>query len=576
METRTTTLSRVRAVGLALALAVPGLARGQQALLVQDSSPWGYAAWTSTLSSQGIPYAQISAAQLSSTSLSGYDMVITASVQGGSYNGYINAASAQLENYVMAGGVLVFSACTQSSHTPYPIPPFGGSNTYFTSSTGTLVDPTHPLVAGVSNPFTGNSASHNYITAYPGAADVLVTGDHGFPTLYEYSTGNGLLIVSTLTLEWGWGSGYDMGIILENAVSYGWAYNPCADVDADGDGWTDCDGDCDDSSPWTYPGAAEACDGIDNDCDGTVPVDERDGDGDGWAECDGDCDDNDAGVHPLATEVCDGVDNDCDSLVDEGFDGDGDGFSTCDGDCDDGDASIYPGAPDPCDGIDQDCGGDLDAEADADGDGWRACDGDYDDTRADTHPGAEEICDGRDNDCDPLTDDNADVDGDGQSICQGDCDDDDPTTFVGAEEICDGVDNDCDGMVDNGFDQDGDGYAACGGGDDEDCDDADPAVHPGANEVCDDGIDNDCDGLVDGEDESCAGAGDDDDGSPGDDDDATPPGRDDDAVFGTTCDCRQGATSSDPVLPTGILAAGLVLGLVRRRGTGRSRRTGPR
>ncbi|HJL18643.1 MAG TPA: choice-of-anchor Q domain-containing protein [Sandaracinaceae bacterium LLY-WYZ-13_1] len=38
-------------------------------------------------------------------------------------------------------------------------------------------------------------------------------------------------------------------------------------VDADGDGVTDCDGDCDDADPLTHPGAAEICgDGVDNAC----------------------------------------------------------------------------------------------------------------------------------------------------------------------------------------------------------------------------------------------------------------------------------------------------------------------
>jgi hypothetical protein len=43
-------------------------------------------------------------------------------------------------------------------------------------------------------------------------------------------------------------------------------------------------------------------------------------------------------------------------------------------------------------------------------------------------------------------------------------------------------------------DADGDGW-----GEDEDCDDGDPTVHPGAAELCND-LDDDCDGLVDGQD----------------------------------------------------------------------------
>ena len=40
--------------------------------------------------------------------------------------------------------------------------------------------------------------------------------------------------------------------------------------DDDGDGYTECAGDCDDARAATHPGAAESCDGLDNDCDGNV------------------------------------------------------------------------------------------------------------------------------------------------------------------------------------------------------------------------------------------------------------------------------------------------------------------
>ena len=41
-------------------------------------------------------------------------------------------------------------------------------------------------------------------------------------------------------------------------------------LDNDGDGYTENEGDCDDSNPDIYPGATEICDGMDNDCDGIV------------------------------------------------------------------------------------------------------------------------------------------------------------------------------------------------------------------------------------------------------------------------------------------------------------------
>ena len=87
-------------------------------------------------------------------------------------------------------------------------------------------------------------------------------------------------------------------------------------VDSDGDGSPDAT-DCDPDDPGVYPGAAEECNQIDDNCDGILPEEEVDSDGDGSAPCQGDCDDNDDTSAPGAEEVCDGRDNDCDGQIPE-------------------------------------------------------------------------------------------------------------------------------------------------------------------------------------------------------------------------------------------------------------------
>jgi len=281
-------------------------------------------------------------------------------------------------------------------------------------------------------------------------------------------------------------------------------------LDSDFDGFKVCgaDADCDDTDPLIYPGAEERCNEIDDNCDGDIDnglqAEFQDEDGDGFTPCQGDCDDDPiAGFvnYPGAQEACDDIDNDCDGIVDEDLDLDGDGtpgpYPGClqefgEVDCDDLDATVFPSNAEICDGIDNNCNSQIDENLDFDNDGYTSCDGDCASLDGAINPGATETCNGIDDNCDGVVDEGFDGDGDLQSACAGDCDDTVADVYDGAPELCDGIDNDCDGSVGvNETDVDGDSYSECDG----DCDETDVTVNPGATEICN-AIDDDCDGVL--------------------------------------------------------------------------------
>ncbi len=286
-------------------------------------------------------------------------------------------------------------------------------------------------------------------------------------------------------------------------------------TDTDGDGTADCvDGDDDNDG---VADASDNCllvanaDQIDTDSDGAGDACDGDDDGDGALDTE-DCQPLNGAIYPGAAELCNGVDDDCNGLADDGiqttyyFDGDNDGYghplksvTTCGtppahyivqgGDCDDNDNDNYPGAPEICDGEDNDCDGAVDEGVtrtyyqDSDGDGYgnssvsvRAC----------SQPA-------------------------GYIYKKGDCNDQDRATYPGAREVCDGRDNDCDGFVDEGLtqytyyrDADSDGWGnnrvtkkACAAppgyvSRKGDCNDNNNKVYPGAPVTDGNGIDDDC------------------------------------------------------------------------------------
>ena len=244
---------------------------------------------------------------------------------------------------------------------------------------------------------------------------------------------------------------------------------------------------------------AEACNALDDDCDGEIDEDFPGVESpcgpevgacesgalaclDGEVVCAG-------GVGP-AEEVCDGVDNDCDGVVD------GEGCP-CEEGSPEGPCGVDIGACRP--GLRR-C---LEGE-------WSACEG--------AVAPVDEVCDGVDNDCDGATDESfrdagapcgtevgACVPGAwaceaGERVCAG--------SIGPADEVCDGTDNDCDGVVDfEGCPCAGDLEEPCGLNDVGECrlgarrcindrwTGCGWAALP-ADEVCD-GLDNDCDGRID-------------------------------------------------------------------------------
>jgi len=305
----------------------------------------------------------------------------------------------------------------------------------------------------------------------------------------------------------------------------------------------------------------EACDGLDNDCDGGIDEDFTNlgrACSDGIGEClvagVFQCTDDQTGTEcdavagDLTPEQCDGVDNDCDGFVDETWSNKGTacqegvgacldyGVWVCTGDKSGVECSAVEGTAvdELCDGIDNDCDGSVDETWSNKGtacqEGTGACAGngvwvctmDKSGVECNAVEGTavDELCDGLDNDCDGSIDETwlnkgtACQEGTGACldngvwVCTGDKSGVECNAVEGTavDELCDGIDNDCDGFVDETWSNLG---RSCQEGTGECLDigvwvctpdksgvDCSATEGTAVDEMCD-GLDNDCDGAAD-------------------------------------------------------------------------------
>jgi hypothetical protein len=304
----------------------------------------------------------------------------------------------------------------------------------------------------------------------------------------------------------------------------------------------------------------ELCDGLDNDCDGSIDENNPGSDQDCFIEgevglCALGVTSCQAGISVCLSvniansiEKCDGLDNDCDGETDEDVivlnpndpqigevcssnQNCGEGIVVCRfGNLRCEGADLNNGIPEQCDGIDNDCDTVIDEEqndldiACATGltgvcaQGSLRCTHGIIECQPQVNVAAQqnvaERCDGLDNDCDSRIDEQVEATGLdcvlnelgqcglGQTVCTQNgivC----ISRNSAVAEVCDGLDNDCDGQIDESLIEVGqncllDGFGVCAQG---------VRVCQGGELICQvnaqaqdeacDGLDNDCDGLTD-------------------------------------------------------------------------------
>lgn len=194
--------------------------------LFQEHEPWGYRSIKDILYGSGIPFKVFGMDDMGSADLSIYTKSIVASAQDREMFDSLEAYKTWWENWVTNGGVLEINGAVFSSENwEGLIMPGDFSCVWAPQDIINITSTWHPMVNYPHYIFDDsldnwNSSTHGHLTNLIDFY-VITTDNSGNPTLSIKRLGDGGIIATMQTLEWGWG--YIGCLILENVVKY-WQY----------------------------------------------------------------------------------------------------------------------------------------------------------------------------------------------------------------------------------------------------------------------------------------------------------------------------------------------------------------
>lgn len=193
-------------------------------LIFRDNLAWSCDVNVPLLEGMGATVSTAPSSQMTSIDLEQFDVIIFESQQSRAFYTNYNASSARFDQFLRNGGIMSFHTATFSTDRIPELTLPGGMRTLVSEtldSNNMVNDSTHPLVQGSPAVMTGSYASHEAFSNLPSGARVIVANSQGQPTTVEYNVGQGLLLATGMTWEWGYYFGNSCGNpILPNAYAF--------------------------------------------------------------------------------------------------------------------------------------------------------------------------------------------------------------------------------------------------------------------------------------------------------------------------------------------------------------------